>query len=81
MHTVPSHAVREQCAYDSLVPTISLRIDDQSLAELDARADRAGLSRTAFVLRAALDRATADERLFESIEERLVRAEELLFAQ
>jgi uncharacterized protein (DUF1778 family) len=61
------------------VPTISLRCSGDERAELDQRAGCAGMTRTAFILRAALDQATEDERRFAEIEARLARAEALLF--
>lgn len=61
------------------VPTISIRTSDDDLAKIDRRAEQLGVTRTAFMLRAVLGRATADERWRHEIEERLTRAEEALF--
>jgi uncharacterized protein (DUF1778 family) len=58
--------------------TISIRVNDDDLAEIDRRADSAGMARSAFMLKTALDRATADERRLEEIEDRLAHAEERL---
>jgi uncharacterized protein (DUF1778 family) len=59
--------------------TISLRVSDEHLAEIGERADAAGMTRTAFMLRAAVDAATADEERLDRIEARLARAESVLF--
>jgi hypothetical protein len=45
--------------------TISLRVHDDELAEIDWRTGEAGVSRTALMLRAVLGAATADERRFD----------------
>jgi uncharacterized protein (DUF1778 family) len=55
--------------------TISLRVRDDELAEIDRRAAEAGLTRTALMLRAVLDAATADEKRFYEIEDRIERLE------
>lgn len=59
--------------------TISIRIPDADLATIDDRANSLGVSRTAFLLRAALDRSTADEQRFAEFEDRLARVEAALF--
>lgn len=63
------------------VTTISLRVRDLELAQIDERAVALGMTRTAFMLRAALDVATADERRLQTIETRLSRVETVLFAE
>ena len=57
------------------MPKTSLRIPDDALAEIDRRAAELGISRTAFMLRTALGRVTADEQRLVEIEERLARVE------
>jgi uncharacterized protein (DUF1778 family) len=59
--------------------TISLRVADADLAEIDRRAGCARMTRTAFMLRSALGVATADEERFDGIERRLSRIEEVVF--
>jgi hypothetical protein len=61
--------------------SISIRVADADLQELDRRASLAGMSRTAFVLKAALDRATEDELRLADIEDRLSRVEDALFGR
>jgi hypothetical protein len=53
------------------MPTISLRVHDDDLEDIDRRAGDLGMSRTAFLLRAALGAVTADEKRFAALEERL----------
>jgi hypothetical protein len=55
---------------------VSIRVPDPDLIEIDRRAHRSGMTRSAFILKTALDRATGDERQFEEINERLRRLEE-----
>jgi hypothetical protein len=57
--------------------TISLRVHDDELARIDRRAGEAGISRTALMLRAVLGAATADDRRFEDIEDRIDRLERM----
>jgi uncharacterized protein (DUF1778 family) len=60
--------------------TISLRVRDSELAEIDRRAGKLGVTRTAFVLRCALDLASADEQRLDDVERRVARLEELAFS-
>jgi hypothetical protein len=62
------------------MPTISLRVRDAELAEIDHRAGELGVTRTAFMVRCALDVATADEQRLDDVEFRLARLEELAFS-
>ena len=61
---------------------LALRIKPEALAEIDARAKTAGLSRTEYMVRAALGQITdprdADSRL-EQLEERVARIEAATF--
>ena len=61
---------------------LALRINAGALAEIDARAKAAGLSRTEYMVRAALGQITnpldADSRL-EQLEERVERIEAATF--
>jgi uncharacterized protein (DUF1778 family) len=59
--------------------TISIRVPDKDLAEIDRRAAAGGWTRTAFLLRTALGAATQDERRLEDHEQRLKLLEEQVF--
>jgi hypothetical protein len=61
------------------MPTISLRVGDNELAEIDRRAGELGVTRTAFLVRCALNIATADEQRLDDVERRLARLAELAF--
>jgi uncharacterized protein (DUF1778 family) len=61
------------------VAKVSLRIRDAELEAIDRRAAEAGVTRTGYMLRAALDLATGEEQRLESIEDRLERIEVALF--
>ena len=65
--------------YSPGVATISLRVPESQLVEIDERADAAGMTRTEFMLRAELGAATSDEQRLERIEARLDRAESVMF--
>lgn len=49
--------------------TISIRVPDDDLETIDRRAGELGITRTALMLRAVLDRATADEERFRELED------------
>lgn len=59
--------------------TVSLRISDDDLAVIDLRAGKLGVTRTAYMLRTMLGRATAEERRLDEFEDRLARVEAALF--
>jgi hypothetical protein len=61
------------------VPTISIRVPDDDLAEIDRRAGELGTTRTGLMLRAVLGGITADEERLGRIEDRLDRVEASLF--
>jgi hypothetical protein len=61
------------------MPTISLRVRDAELAEIDRRACELGVTRTAFMVRSALNVASADEERLDDMERQLARLEELVF--
>ena len=63
------------------VATISIRASDSDVEEIDRRARGVGMTRTAFMLRAALDSATADEQRFEKLEDRVVRLEQARYGE
>jgi uncharacterized protein (DUF1778 family) len=56
---------------------VSIRVSDHQLAEIDRRAQKAGLTRTSFMIMSALGGDPADKRL-EIIERRLSRVEQRL---
>lgn len=62
-----------RCPYTAAVATISLRVPDSDLERIDRRAVELGVSRTALMLRAVLDKATADEKRFRELEDDIER--------
>lgn len=61
---------------------VSLRVPEDDLTELDRRASSRGMSRSGFLLGAALSdqlAQTKDEERFERIEARLARVEAVTF--
>jgi predicted DNA binding CopG/RHH family protein len=59
--------------------TISIRVPDDDLAEIDRRRAALGMNRTAFLLRTVLGAATQDERRLKDHEQRLKDLEEQVF--
>jgi hypothetical protein len=55
-------------------------VRDSELAEIDRRVGELGVTRTAFMVRCALDAGTADEHRLDDLERRLARLEELAFS-
>jgi hypothetical protein len=52
---------------------ISMRVSDSDLECIDRRAGEHGVTRTALMLRAVLDKTTADEERFRELEDEIDR--------